>query len=566
MRKGWTITAVALFVLLTSTTPPPGLASVAIAAEPGPPTGSGSYGELVSLFDEFLKWKNLTPQTGEFNNADAQTDADDYRPQTIAARRATMNGFIARVMDMNVASWPRQQQVDYLAVRSQLDQQNFILNVSKPWERDPGFYVDQMMAVTFADLPVKDTKLAAVLHELRAMPVRMVAAKATLRNIPGDFADLALHNLVAADGVGHGHPYRTVPPAGVIGWYDDFLARARKAQPALVAEIVKARAAAIDFQGWLKAGRPAMTASAGVGEANFNWYLKQVKLLPYTADQLLVLGARETDRLWSIHALEEHRNRKLPVIALPTTEAEYLARRDETDRRIRDFLIREDIISVPADIGPLYVNVPWIVRPTGPNFWEQVQYRDPSPDYLHATIPGHAFDGAMGKRVKDPIRGRINDGVRIEGWGVYLEEAAQKLGFFEDKPRVRELIDIFGIFRAVRVAGDIKLQLNQVKVNDVVAEWQRWTPWLDPNVARVDAEIYLRRPPGYGLGYTIGMIEMQKLLADRRHQLGDKFVLREYHDAIMTNGRLPPSLLRWDITGYDDEIRQFWSREPIPGS
>jgi uncharacterized protein (DUF885 family) len=236
-----------------------------------------------------------------------------------------------------------------------------------------------------------------------------------------------------------------------------------------------------------------------------------------------------------------------------------------TDAKIRTWLVSEEIITIPPDLGKLYVNVPWIVRPDGPNYWEQVQYRNPSPDWLHATIPGHAFDGEMAKRVKHPIRGKIDDGVRTEGWGVYLEEGAQRLGLFEDTPRVRELIDIFGIFRAVRIAGDIKLQLNRATVSQVVDEWRKWTPWLDENVARVDAEIYLRRPPGYGLGYTVGMIEMHKLLADVKHQQGDKFVLKDFHDRLMTIGRIQPSLIRYDMTGYDDEVKMFWKPEPLPG-
>ncbi len=83
-------------------------------------------------------------------------------------------------------------------------------------------------------------------------------------------------------------------------------------------------------------------------------------------------------------------------------------------------------------------------------------------------------------------------------------------------------------------------------------------------MARVDAEIYLRRLPGYGLGYTVGMIEMQKLLADRKHQLRDTFVLREFHDAFMAQGRIPMSLIRWEMTGLEDEVSRFWKRDPLP--
>ena len=87
---------------------------------------------------------------------------------------------------------------------------------------------------------------------------------------------------------------------------------------------------------------------------------------------------------------------------------------------------------------------------------------------------------------------------------------------------------------------------------------------MDEDVARVDAEIYLRRPPGYGLGYMIGMVQMQKLLADRKQQLGDDFVLKEFHDTLMSLGRLPLSLLRFEMTGLDDEIQNFWVQEPLP--
>ncbi|MCU0891877.1 MAG: DUF885 domain-containing protein [Sandarakinorhabdus sp.] len=531
----------------------PVMAQAAATADAAVPRGKGSYQDLLAVWNEFLAWRG---------SGSARTP--DWSAGAMAAERTAMAGFIARVEDMNVAAMDRGQRAEWLSARAKMLEHHFLLEVAKPWERDPGFYVDKLLSIGFAELPVKGDALAALKTRLADVPRLTAVAKANLKNVPGDYADLALHNIDTADGVGHGHPYRPVPPPGVLGWLDDLAARAKTQQPALLPDIRKARASVVDFQAWLKAGRPTMTAKAGVGKARFDWYLKNVKLLPYNSDQLMVLGARETQRLWSIHALEEHRNRKEAALNLPTTPEDYQARKDRSMKLIREWIAREEIITVPEDIGELYINVPWIVRPDGPNFWEQVQYRDPTPDLLHATLPGHAFDGQMARRDKRPIRGRIGDGVRAEGWGVYLEEAAQKLGFLEDRPRVRELIDIFGIFRAVRIAGDIELQLNRKTVPEVVADWMKWTPWLDTNVARVDAEIYLRRPPGYGLGYTVGMIEMQKLLADRRHQLGDKFVLKQFHDEFMAAGRLPMSVIRYDMTGFDDEVRNFWKRDPLP--
>ena len=533
----------------------------------GMPGGSGSYDDLVALYQEFLEFSDPERASGDRPNRDiAGRPAEvypDYGEAAVEQRRETMEALQDRLEDMAVLDWALDQQVDYLAVRSRFDQFDFTLNVSRPWSRDPGFYVDQMLRITFADLPLSEAETADLVTRLQAISLLIEQAETNLTEVAADYADLAIFNLTNADGVGHGYPYRATPPPGVIGWYEDFLGRAREQQPDLVDDIAAAMESVTGFHAWLTENRESMTGQGGVGRDYFNWYLKHVKLMPYDTDQIVTLGLRELDRLWSVYALEQHRNRNLPVIELPTSAEEYAERIAETDRRIRSFLVEQEIITIPDYIGELDTNVPWIVRPNGPNYWEQVQYRDPTPDHLHAVIPGHRFDGVVEANNTHPIRGKLTSGARAEGWGVYLEEGIMNAGVVDDLPRVRELIYIFGIFRAARVPADVWLQLNEMSVSEVVTWWMERTPWLDEDVARVDAEIYLRRPPGYGLGYTIGMLQVQHLLSDRRQQLGDDFVLKEFHDQFMDAGRLPVSLIRWEMTGLDDEVREFWKRERL---
>lgn len=541
----------------------------AAADAAGPPQGKGTHADLVALLDEFLQWQD--PARAKGNNDEwlvetAGKDASDFSAAAVDKRRAKMQELQAKLADMNVASWNRKEQVDYLAVRARFDQENFTLNVSKPWSRDPGFYVDQMLRVTFTDLPVKGDKLKAVRNELRAMPKLVAGAKANLTEVAADYADLAMFNLANADGVGHGFPYRAVPPPGIIGWYADLLGRAEKQQRDLVPDIKAAKKSAEDFLAWIKANRGSMNGQAGVGRENFDWYVKNVKLMPYSADEILTLGHRELERLWALYALEQHHNRNLPPLELSKSKEEYEAKIAATDKQVRKFLVEQDIITIPDYIKELDTNVPWIVRPTGPNFWEQIQFRDPHPDHLHAVIPGHRFDAIVERHSTDPIRSKLTDGVRVEGWGVYLEEGMMHAGVLDDQPRVKELIYLFGIFRAARVSADVWLQLNQMKVADVVKYWMERTPYLEPDVARVDAEIYLRRPPGYGLGYMMGMLQMQELLADSKRQQGDKFVLKNFHDTFMAAGRVPLSLIRWEMTGMDDEVKNFWAHEPLPAA
>jgi uncharacterized protein (DUF885 family) len=41
-------------------------------------------------------------------------------------------------------------------------------------------------------------------------------------------------------------------------------------------------------------------------------------------------------------------------------------------------------------------------------------------------------------------------------------------------------------------------------------------------------------------------------------QLKEKFDLRQFHDEVISRGSLPIALLRWEMTGLDDEIKQLW--------
>ena len=540
-----------------------GIDTLAAESLPGMPDGTGSYEDLVALYDEFLTWYNADRARRSEPNRDIAGAAaerfPDYSAAAVAERVARIEALQTRLADMAVRDWPLPRQVDYLAVRSRFDQAEFTLRVSRPWSRDPGFYVDRMLRIAFTELPLDPDATLALRADLAAVTLLVEEARENLTEVAADYADLAIHNLTQADGVGHGYPYRAVPPAGVLGWYEDLSERALAEQPGLAVDITRTRAAIQGFHDWLVANRSSMTGAAGVGKAHFDWYLHHVKLMPWDTSAIVTLGERELDRLWAVYALAAHRNRDLAPIELPASADEYAARIERVDTLIRTFLEDNAIITVPGFVGELGTNVPWIERPDGPNFWEQVQYRDPTPDHLHAVIPGHRFDGVMARINGHPIRGRLTSGARTEGWAVYLEEAMLEAGL-DVAPRVRELIYIFGIFRAARVPADVWLQLNRMTVSEVVAWWLERVPYLDENVARVDAEIYLRRPPGYGLGYTIGMLQMQRLLADRKRQLGDEFDLKAFHDAFIAAGRLPVSLIRWEMTGFTDEIAPLWLR------
>ena len=521
------------------------------------------YADLLALHDELQPYMVPGFTAGVVLDSGARV-GEVYADDLMAQKMAGLADFETRLAAMDVASWPRAAQVDFLTVKSILNGYRFNLQVLRPWKRDPGFYLDPLMRVAFAEVGEDGADVAALSERLRAVPPMLAAARANLTEVAGDFADLALHNLDNSDGVNHYHPYRAVPPAGIIGWYDDLLERARVERPEIVGEVMAAKAALVDFREWLQANRASMTTDAGVGAARYDWFIRHVRMIPLTSAEMVTLAEREHERMTAALALLRHRNRDLPPLELSRSAEEQRGKIAETDRIVRDWLVREDFITIPDFVGELGSNTPYIERPTGPNFWEQIQFRDPIPDHVHAVIPGHRFDAVLAARDTRPIRGPYSDGGRAEGWATYLEEATMLAGGTAHSPRADEFMQLFGIFRAARVPADVYMQHNRWNVRQAVDYMRAKTEWLDEDVARVDAEIYLRRPPGYGVAYTIGKLQMDALLADRASQLGADFSLREFHDEFMAVGRLPIALIRYELTGEDDEVSLLWATPPIP--
>ncbi|WP_252260363.1 DUF885 family protein [Erythrobacter aurantius] len=521
------------------------------------------YADLIALHDELQAYMVPGFTAGVVLDSGARV-GEVYADALMAEKLAGLDAFEARLAAMDVAAWPRAAQVDFLAVKSILNGYRFNLEVLRPWKRDPGFYLDPLMRVAFTEVDEDGDDVTALRARLRSVPPMLAAARANLTEVAGDFADLALHNLENSDGVNHYHPYRAVPPAGIIGWYDDLLERARAQRPEIVEEVLAARAALVEFRDWLRADRAGMTAPAGVGAARYDWFIRHVRMIPISASEMVTLATREHERMTAALALLRHRNRDLPPIELSQSTEEQRAKIAATDRIVRDWLVREEIITIPDFVGELGSNTPYIERPTGPNFWEQIQFRDPIPDHVHAVIPGHRFNAVLAARDTRPIRGSYSDGGRAEGWATYLEEATMLAGGTVHSPRADEFMMLFGIFRAARVPADVYMQHNRWNVREAVDFMRAKTEWLDEDVARVDAEIYLRRPPGYGVAYTIGKLQMDALLADRASQLSSDFVLKDFHDQFMASGRLPIALVRYEMTGLDDEVALFWTTPPIP--
>lgn len=224
--------------------------------------------------------------------------------------------------------------------------------------------------------------------------------------------------------------------------------------------------------------------------------------------------------------MQRHRNRELPPLEPAASAEDYARRIREADAHIRSFIRAHDILTIPEYVAELDTNVPWMVRPGGRNVWKR---------------SSTATQRGLGLRP----RGDVPAG-----------RPARR------PPPTKELFYIFQVKRAVRNRAELRMQFNEWTVDEAVRDMVEHTPFLDKNVARVDAEIYLRRPPGYGLSYQLGKLQMDQLLADRSRQLGDRFSLRAFHDEFLATGTIPIALTRYEMTGLADDVQDMFVPPP----
>ena len=464
-----------------------------------------------------------------------------------------------RLARLEPDGWSVGGKVDYLLVWAKSNALQFEHEVTRPWARDPLHYLDQVRRLPYVELPLSGRDAESWPRRLAAVPAVLDQARTNLTEPLGELAGLAVFHLGNFDGVGQGQPYRDQPPAGTIGWYRDLCARIEATQAELVTSCRAALDAVIGYRDWLSGRRPSMPASAGIGIDNLEWYLRNVRLLPYGVDDLLVLGEREFHRYRAAYEIVRNRNRDLPELELTGSREQHRARTRAAEQLIRQTVEEQRLLTFPGNLPSEFeTDTFWSPRArTDRHFWEELQFRNALNNHIHASIPGHRFDALLRPDNHNEIRRRYRDSTRSEGWATYLEEMFVLAGLTRSEPRAEELFYIALMKRASRIYAETKMHAGELSLDEANRYMIDFVPFMEEDLGRYDLEGYLRRP-GSGSGYIIGKIQLEKLLAERSLELGARFELGAFHDDLLARGSIPLTLIRWEMTGRDDEVRELW--------
>ncbi|MCK4572847.1 MAG: DUF885 family protein, partial [candidate division Zixibacteria bacterium] len=174
---------------------------------------------------------------------------------------------------------------------------------------------------------------------------------------------------------------------------------------------------------------------------------------------------------------------------------------------------------------------------------------------VHEAYPGHHLQFQIAGRNPDPVHKWQSNPMMYEGWALYCEEMMYDAGLYGEENPSRWLRIIKGIrFRAARIVADIKLHTGQFTYNECV-RWMIDVLGIDTDSDRKFVETEVRRytlEPTVQMSYLMGKRELMNLRQAAMDKQGDAFSLKDFHDALLAEGSVPPTLM-WDVLGLKNQ-------------
>ena len=161
---------------------------------------------------------------------------------------------------------------------------------------------------------------------------------------------------------------------------------------------------------------------------------------------------------------------------------------------------------------------------------------------LHEAVPGHHLQIALQQEAADQPYFRRNANVTAftEGWGLYAEFLGEEMGFYRT-PYERFGRLSYEMWRACRLVADTGLHWLGWSTEEARACF-RDNSALSPHNIETELQRYIGWP-GQATGYKIGEIRLREIRARATRELGDRFNVRTFHDALLLGGPLPLDLL-----------------------
>ncbi len=537
---------------------------------------------LRRLAVEYYNWRN---QNYPVASSDAglhtwDNKLTDYSPVAIAARRQHVRSLLAQVNAMPTANRNKDDRIDWLLFRSQVEGVAFFDRVMDFEHSDPQTYVNECSNAIFSLLKKEyDTprnRALSATARLKAMPAMIEQGKRNLTKPVKLYAQLAIDSARSIDSL----------------FKDSMMtALAKDLPPAERNDLVAASDAAIKsihaYADWLEKRSGTMPAFAPMGETNYNYLLKHVYLLPLAAKQIEMLGQAELARYRGLESMLPDPSLANPdpsrAKTIPKDQDDFLKAYESREAEMIGFLKENHLVTLPAYLGRFEIRqLPEAFKPTSPggfmnapgvydrddsgfyfiptynpkssNFYIRAAIEDPRPILGHEGIPGHFLQLSIANHLPVEIRRQHGDGIFVEGWALYTEEMLMRTGLYPVNSASQGQVLRLSRYRAARIGVDVNLHTGRWTFEQAVKYFME-AGGLDREAAEGEAA-GAAASPTQKIYYMTGKWQIMRLLGKYRDQKGKDFRLGQFHDDLIKNGSLPLSIVEWILLDDRSAIDQ----------
>ncbi|HMW33674.1 MAG TPA: DUF885 family protein [bacterium] len=505
--------------------------------------------------------QNILTELRSLERIETPEGVPDHSASSVAHSLERLSALRLRYSKIDTSGWPVEQRIDHALFGAEINGLDFHLRVLRPWSRDPAYYA--LIWMEESDTPAHEGPLCHASIDVwrytfplsstdeKKLTRQLQVIPPLLRQAQSNLTENARDLWIAG----------TAQVREQISFLDEIKSQSQTAGAELHTAISNATGAYRDFVSWLEKEAPSKNGPSGIGKENYTWYLRHVLMVPLSWEEEVTLLKRELDRAYASLALERQRNRDLPEIIPFADAASFQIGTDAAVKKLIRFLEEKKILHVkPYMEKELRKHTGRFQPESQRHFFANIVHRAPNVLYSHLT---HWFETAWlrdephasaFRKTALPYNIWVS---RSEGMATGMEELLMHAGLYDDEPRARELVWIMLAQRCARGLASLYAHANMIDY-DAARQFQvTWTPqgWTgDPALVGFEQHLYLRMP-GYGTSYVSGKYMLERLMMERSRQVGSSYSVYQYFTELYSAGMIPVSLIRWQLTGLDDEVR-----------
>ncbi len=174
--------------------------------------------------------------------------------------------------------------------------------------------------------------------------------------------------------------------------------------------------------------------------------------------------------------------------------------------------------------------------------------------FLHEAIPGHHYQISLQQEdtLLPKFRRFGGNNAYVEGWALYCESLGKDLGLYTDPYQYMAALGD-EIHRAIRLVVDVAIHTKGMTREEAI-QYMMANEAASEQYATMEIERYMAIP-GQALGYKIGALKIKELREKYEKDLGSKFNLASFHDAILIDGAMPLDVLERKMDRWAEGLK-----------